>query len=663
VESSWTQDLLNWMSANPGSAGMLILVISFLESVAIVGILLPGILMLFGIGALIGLGVLEFGPVWLASTVGAFAGDTMSFGVGYRFREHLTERWPFRRYPAMLERGKAFFSAHGAKSVVAGRFIGPLRPVIPVTAGIMGMKPGRFMGVDLAASLMWSPAYLLPGMLFGASLEVASEYAGRLALVLIITAVVLWMTWWLIWAAYAYLAGHSARWLRRAIRWARRHPWLGRITGPVLDPAQPEVLSVTMLGLSLVLTFWVLILLLFLSPFGAQPQALDQAVHEQALALRNHLADPVMVALSQLSHWWVLVPASAALLLWLLGANHKKAAVHWLVAMGGGMMLQLLLGWTLRTTPLMQGPTDPVVQSPSAALTLASVVFGFFSVMVAKELRRQHRKWPYLVSSLLLTLLLLARLYLGLDWFSGALMGLMLGLAWTAIVGIAYRQRAQRPFSGAIASMIFFTTLGLATTWFVSERLDRELETLAVPLPQHQLDVMKWWETDWRTLPAERTQLSTVATRKFNLQLSVESAVLESDLKNDGWVLALPANWQWVLRSLDPDPNVSSLPPLAKDYLGYAEIAVFHKPGSDDQTQMTLRVWRTGTSLRPGNRPLYVGLLSEEYLVQRLKLFSYWRARPVSESDLHALANTLSGLERKFALPDLLLLKDPTPAE
>ena len=44
---------------------------------------------------------------------------------------------------------------------------------------------------------------------------------------------------------------------------------------------------------------------------GYQPQAADQAVRDLALALRNHLADPVMVALSQLSRW--PVPLLAAL--------------------------------------------------------------------------------------------------------------------------------------------------------------------------------------------------------------------------------------------------------------------------------------------------------------------------------------------------------------
>mgnify|MGYP000429281504 FL=1 len=178
---------------------------------------------------------------WIAATTGAFLGDTLSYALGYRFKAHLGDIWPFSRYPTMIDRGTAFFHRHGAKSVVAGRFIGPLRPVIPAVVGMLGMKPARFLPVDLTACVIWAPAFLLPGMLFGASLEVASQYTGRLSVMLIILVAMLWLIWWLIRAIYEPLASRSARWVRRFIRWSRRHPVLGRITGPIIDPARPEL--------------------------------------------------------------------------------------------------------------------------------------------------------------------------------------------------------------------------------------------------------------------------------------------------------------------------------------------------------------------------------------------------------------------------------------
>jgi len=658
VDTDWTQDLLNWLSANPGWAGFWVFVMSFVESLAFVGILIPGIIILFGLGALISFGALEMLPIWLWGSVGAFTGDLVSYAIGRRYKGHLAEMWPFSRFPKMLERGRDYFNVHGPKSVVIGRFIGPLRPVIPVTAGMMGLAPRRFFMVDIPACIVWTPSYLIPGMLFGASLEVAAEYAGRLSLVLIIGAVVLWLTWWTIWTAYEYLAGHSARWMRHVIRWMRRHPVFKRIAGPLLDSTQPEVLSVTMMGLLLVLIFWGMVMLLFLSPFSASPQSIDQSVQAYALTLRNHIADQLMVALTQLSRLWVLIPTSMAVLLWLIGAGRQKAALHWLVAMGGGVVLQILLGWSLRSTPLLSEAGFNAVYDPSAALTLVTVVLGYFAVMVARELRRRKRKWPYVFVGLLLSLLVLARLYLGLDWLSGALMGVALGMAWTFVVGIAYRQRAMRSFNGIAACLIFFGMLAATFTWQVGQNLEGDLAALKLPLPQSEITAEGWWESEWQTLPRERTHLPTVVAREFNFQFAGDAANLARVLAVHGWQEAEPANWRWSLLSLNPEPTELSLPPLKRDYLGHADILLLHRLGGDPLKQETIRIWDSGFRLTPGGRTVYLGQINDEILIQRMKVFSYWRAVLAPEARLEQLKKESEGLQTRNVGGRLLLIRE-----
>jgi undecaprenyl-diphosphatase len=658
MDSHWTQDLLNWLSANPGWAGFWVFVMSFVESLAFVGILVPGIIILFGLGALISLGAMELLPIWLWGSLGALIGDVVSYAIGHRYRSHLAEMWPFSHFPRMLERGRDYFRVHGPKSVVIGRFIGPLRPVIPITAGMLGLAPRRFLVVDIPACILWTPAYLIPGMLFGASLEVASEYAGRMSLVLVIGVVALWFTWWLIWTAYELLASRSARWMRHAIRWLRRHPVFRRIAGPLLDSTQPEVLSITMMGLLLVLLFWGVVLLMFLSPFSTHPQSIDQAVQAYALNLRNHIADPLMVALTQLSRLWVLVPTSMAVLLWLIGAGRQKAALHWLVAMGGGVVLQILLGWTLRATPIFSEAGVNPPRDPSAALTLATVVLGYFTVMIARELKRRKRKWPYAFSGLLLTLLVLSRLYLGLDWLSGALMGMALGMAWTFIVGIAYRQRAVRSFNGMAASLIFFGMLAATFTWQVNQNIDDDLAALKLPLSQREIPADNWWNSEWQTLPRERTQLQTVAVRKFNFQLAGDLQKLADKLALHGWQEAEPATWRWTILSMNPEPSETTLPPLKRDYLGHADILLLHRLGGDPQMLETIRIWDSGVRLKPGGQVVYQGLIANEELVQRMVVFSYWRAVPPAKTDLEQLAVELEGLQLRWPEDMMLLVRD-----
>ena len=658
MESGWTQELLGWLNAHPGWGVAIVFLIAFFESLALVGLLLPGIMILFGVGTLIGLGLLELIPIWIAASCGALLGDSASYLLGHRFRGHLLDFWPFSRYPVLMERGALFFNAHGAKSVVAGRFIGPLRPIIPAVAGMMGMKPTRFLAVDILACISWAPSFLLPGMLFGASLEVASEYTGRLTVILVILVAVLWLTWWLMRLVYEPLASRSARWLRHAIRWGRRHPVLGRVAGPLLDPSRPDVLAVSMLGILLVVLFWGLLMLLFLSPFSAQPQAMDQAVQNLALSLRNHLTDPVMVAIAQLSRWPVSVFSAVASLLWLYGARRYSAAVHWFIAIVGGALIHLLLSWSLRNTPQVIELTDQAIKGPSAAMNLITVVLTFFAVMEAGELRRRYRQWPYIAAALILILLTLSRIYLGMEWFSGALIGIGFGLAWTTVVGIAYRQRAKRRFSGGIASLIFYGAFLVLFAWQVQEHSSTDLGLLQVAIPEREIEEEYWWNSEFRNLPTERTRLASVASRQFNAQIGVNPDEIARLLEQAGWERVPESDWRWILQALNPEPDQASLPLLGRAYQGRSEELLMRKNLDAKGSMLTVRMWDSGVRLLPEHQALYLGQLSEEQLVQRFGLFSYWRSVPGSDSDMSWVRESLGELDQKIEQGDLLLLRE-----
>jgi len=658
VETGWTQELLGWLNAHPGWGVAMVFLVAFFESLALVGLLLPGIMILFGVGALIGLGLLDLVPIWIAASSGAILGDSVSYLLGHRFRGHLMDFWPFSRYPGLMERGARFFHAHGAKSLVAGRFIGPLRPIIPAVAGMMGMKPSRFLAVDIPACISWAPSFLLPGLLFGASLEVASEYTGRLTVILVILVAVLWLTWWLMRLVYEPLAGRSARWLRHAIRWSRRHPVLGRVAGPLLDPSRPDVLSVSMLGILLVILFWGLLMLLLLSPFSAQPQAMDQAVQNLALSLRNHLADPVMVAIAQLSRWPVSVFSAVALLLWLYGARRYSAAVHWFIAIVGGALIHLLLSWSLRNTPQVIELTDQAIKGPSAAMNLITVVLTFFAVMEAGELRRRFRQWPYIAAALMLILLTLSRIYLGMEWLSGALIGIVFGLAWTTVVGIAYRQRAKRRFSGGIASLIFYGAFLVLFAWQVQEHSSTDLNLLQTAIVEREIGEEHWWDSEWRNLPKERTSLASVASRRFNAQIGVSPDEIARLLEQAGWERVPESDWRWILQALNPEPDQASLPLLGRAYQGRSEELLMRRNLEVKGSMLTVRMWDSGVRLLPQRKALYLGQLSEEQLVQRFGLFSYWRSVPGSDSDTSWVREALGELDQKIEQGKLLLLRE-----
>lgn len=181
---SWVHNLLEWVAANPESAGIAIFIISAVESLALIGILIPGVIILFAFGTLVGAGILPVVPVLLWAFAGAVLGDQISFWLGWGLKERLWQIWPLSRYPQFVGRSERFFGKYGAASVFIGRFIGPIRPVIPAMAGMSNMPPMRFTLVNLASAALWSPAYMLPGAVLGASMQVAGPVAAKMAILM-----------------------------------------------------------------------------------------------------------------------------------------------------------------------------------------------------------------------------------------------------------------------------------------------------------------------------------------------------------------------------------------------------------------------------------------------------------------------------------------------
>lgn len=187
-------NILNWISANPHWAGLAVLAIAFLESLAIVGLAVPGWLLLVGVGSLIGAGHLNFWLISLASFTGAALGQMVSFAVGYYFNDRIHQWSWVKRHQAMLDRAEHFFKQHGFAGILIGQFIGPIRAVISLVAGVLSMPIKKFILAVILATLIWAPVYLMPGVLVGAALT----FDQKQMWVVLISIVLLSMSLWLI---------------------------------------------------------------------------------------------------------------------------------------------------------------------------------------------------------------------------------------------------------------------------------------------------------------------------------------------------------------------------------------------------------------------------------------------------------------------------------
>ncbi|MCS6036293.1 DedA family protein [Klebsiella pneumoniae subsp. pneumoniae] len=175
---------------------------AFLESLALVGLILPGTVMMAGLGALIGGGEVNFWQAWLAGIVGCLLGDWISFWLGWRFKKPL-HRWSFmKKKPRPAGENRACAASAPARStILIGRFVGPTRPlVVPMVAGMLDLPVAKFVLPNIIGCLLWPPLYFLPGILAGASIDIpADENSASFKWLLLGAALLAWLAGWLCW--------------------------------------------------------------------------------------------------------------------------------------------------------------------------------------------------------------------------------------------------------------------------------------------------------------------------------------------------------------------------------------------------------------------------------------------------------------------------------
>ncbi|THG79419.1 DedA family protein, partial [Pseudomonas sp. A-1] len=195
--SQWLDSLTAWLGAHPEWLGLAIFLIACIECLTIAGIVVPGTVLLFAVAALAGGGALTLWQTLLLGYAGGLLGDALSYALGRRFHEDIRRLPLLRRHPEWLAQAEFYFQRYGVISLLLGRFIGPLRPMLPTVAGMLDMPLPRFAAVSLVAAAGWATAYLLPGWMTGAALRLplpegfwwqAGVLAGGLAALLVLAA-------------------------------------------------------------------------------------------------------------------------------------------------------------------------------------------------------------------------------------------------------------------------------------------------------------------------------------------------------------------------------------------------------------------------------------------------------------------------------------------
>ncbi|GGD44739.1 bifunctional DedA family/phosphatase PAP2 family protein [Pseudoxanthomonas indica] len=633
---SWFDTLLAWISAHPVAAGAAIFAIAFCDAVIVLGAIVPALPLLFAVGVLIGLGEIDGPYALISAALGALAGDGVSFWVGHRWGPQLRAHWPFSRYPQLLDRGEVLFRRNAIKSILIARYVGPIRPFVPAVAGMLRMPMKRYLPATSLAAVSWAALFLLPGWVFGQAYDAVAAVAGRLGLVVGLLIIVMALAWALVLYSYRWFAAHADALLARALAWSHAHPVLGRYSAAVFDPRRRESVPLALLAILLLAIVWVFFAFLILVIGHGEPLGLDLAVYELMLALRNPLADYPLAAIASLGDEQVLAPACTLVLLYLCWRRRWMAAAHWLAALAFGLALTAWLGASVDI------PKPPAVSSgfgfPSIAVTMATISFGFFAVLIARELPGRQRVWPYLVSGCVVALIGFARIYLGAHWLSDVIGGMLFGIVWLLVLGIAYRRRMLRSFWITPISWLFYGAFVAAALWHAPRNVDKMLAQFEAPVPVKVMAMDSWWRDGWQQLPARRNEFDDEQRWPLDVQIAGPLAPLQARLEAAGWRVQPQAGWKDALNLLDNDLPPTRQPVLPATLDTRAERLVMVRDGVQPGMRFVLRLWPANALLQPGDTPLWIGSAQVLKHHQAVGLIGMWR--PLREADAALLAVT-----------------------
>lgn len=652
------RDLLAWVNQHPGWAYSTVFMVAMTESMAVIGIAVPGVVLLVGTGALIASGAIDFWPAFAAATGGAIAGDGLSYSLGRHFNQHIREIWPFSRYPGQLQWGVAFFDRFGGWSVAIGRFAGPGRAIIPLVAGMLHMPPRRFYAANIASAIAQTLVFFIPGMIFGASLKLAAEAAVRLVILALLLGFVLWLAMWGAHRLYRLLSPHASAWLQGVLHWADLHPAMGRVAHALADPGHPDARTLTGLAFLLILASFLVGAAGGLTLLGAPDLALNHSALDLGQSLHTPLGNRAMVALAQLGNPWTILPMVALVYGYLRWRGRTRHAHYWLAATAFPLVATPVLGALLRV-PRPDLGLDLLLpwSFPSGGVLLAVSVYGFLAVSLARGLPERFRWVPYGLATLAATAAAAAGLYLGTEWLTDSIGSIALGLAWVAALGLAYRRHSRRePRSRALGAVALIgLALGLALHGWLAG--DRDLERLT-PAPRAQfMTRAQWLETGWARLPSRRADLSQRDRTPLTVQFAGDPATLAAALATAGWAPAELLDWGNAVRLLSPSLPLAELPTIPQVHDGHHEGLVLIREGGESRREV-LRLWSTPWRLEDAT-PLWVGNLSTQHKATLFGLVAFPATDPAGFAAPPRLEVAADGLASRQPPGARVLLIEP----
>lgn len=614
MSSDIISTILQWLNTHAEYSWLITFIISAGESIAVIGTIVPGSITMTAIGALAGSGIIPLWSTILWAFLGAIVGDSISYAIGYYFKDRLPQLWPFRQNLILLEKGNQFFNRYGGMGVFIGRFIGPIRALIPVVAGMMGMKPSHFFVANVASAAGWAPAYMLPGIALGAaSLELPPDIATRVILIL------------LFWTLFILLC----LWLIRKIPLFIHHQiivffsyWVNKLQHspkPTLIQKAFKDSTTFTIPLQLTLIFYFILMCVTFIALASyvhihQPPNIfiNQSIYHLFRGIFTPSGKDLMVYLTLLGQKQVLIPVACILIGWLMLTKQWHLAFH-----GSSLLLATVVSvhfiknWLQCARPWGVVFSPESFSFPSGHTTLATVFYGSLILLTQHHLKSGARKFTFILLSSIIVIISVSRLYLGVHWFTDVVGAWILSAALLTLITIAYQRTKAKPIN--IHKLFSLTLVSLAMIYSIAAyyyvpRLKINFNQL--DLPQQQTELATWWnQQDAQFLPEWRVSLFGFPSQSINIQWIGKLATIEKILVNNGWQKPPAREWIDILFRLSGIKSGEHLPLISTLYLDKKPSLVLTKNIPAEKKFLVIHFWQSNTLLKETQEPIWVGVI------------------------------------------------------
>ncbi len=429
---------------------LIIAAFSFFESLAFIGLIVPGSVTVVIGGFLVAQGFMNIGELFIFASLGAILGDSFSFYLGKKGIISFREGNKIFK-PSLLAKGENYFRKHGSKSVFLGRFIGWIRPIVPFIAGVFKLDRKTFLFWNILSAFLWAAIHIAIGLFFGQALDTIKLWSTRGFIFITVFSILIFIFYILKWIIIKnskrilYIIFSISHSIKKAFasnsdiqKFMSKHALFTNFIRKRLDKDRFWGLPWTLLSIGFIYTLFLFVGIIEDIITSDTIVFIDMRVTNLLVIFRNVDLTQFFLWVTLLGKWQVVLIFTAITvgILWIW--NKKTYIIPLLIVISGSEIFTILSKIAFhRSRPEFAVYVENSFSFPSGHATIAIAFYGFLAYMLIHSFGRWKTKVSIFIIWLIVILLIgFSRLYLGVHYLSDVWGGFLVGALWL-IIGIS----------------------------------------------------------------------------------------------------------------------------------------------------------------------------------------------------------------------------------